>query len=108
MLFKRKITFRREMQKAQYYIIAFLFLLITNFQPWYIMWLFPLLMWQRANIIKLIIQISIISQFANSIFLLYSEAWEYGIPYSFAMLVGILIAVCLNSSNKFKKFYNNL
>ena len=48
LLNKKEIKFRKEIQIANYFIMAFLFLLITNFQPWYIMWLFPCLIWQKA------------------------------------------------------------
>lgn len=106
LLNKRKISFRKEIQKAQYFLIAFLFLIITNFQPWYIMWLFPLMIWQKSNIVKLVIQISLISQFANTILLIYSEAWENGVPFAFAMMVGIFVAIYLNNNKKFKKLYN--
>ena len=75
------------MQVANYFLMAFTFLLITNFQPWYIMWLFPLMMWQKANNIRLIIQISLISQFANSVFLAYDEGWRNGVPFTFLMVL---------------------
>ena len=97
LLNKKEIKFRKEIQKANYFIIAFLFLLITNFQPWYIMWLFPCLMWQRSEDIRLIIQISLISQFANSIFLTYGEGWRYGTPFVFFMVLGTLICVICNN-----------
>lgn len=86
---KRQIKFGKEIRKCEYFLIAFLFLLITNFQTWYIMWLFPLLMWQKAKNIKLITQISIISQFANSVFMINGEGWENGTPFTFFMLLGI-------------------
>ena len=104
LLFKNKICFREEMKKANYFIVAFLFLLITNFQPWYILWLFPLLMWQRADDIKLIVQISLISQFANGVFLTYGEGWQNAVPFVFFMLLGTLIAVVYNT--RFKKTFN--
>ena len=100
MLNKKQIRFREEMKIANYFIMAFLFLLITNFQPWYIIWLFPLLMWQKSENIRLIVQISLISQFANSIFLIYGEGWIYGIPFTFFMVVGTLIVVLYNTTNK--------
>lgn len=100
LLNKKEIRFRKEIQKANYFIMAFLFLLITNFQPWYIMWLFPCLMWQKADDIKLIIQISLISQFANSVFLIYGEGWMYGTPFTFLMVLGTLIAVLYNTRMK--------
>ena len=90
LLNQKKIQFRIEMKKANYFIMAFLFLLITNFQPWYIMWLFPLLMWQSADNIKWIPQIAIISEFANSIFLTYGEGWKNGTPFTFVFIVGSL------------------
>lgn len=86
--------------------MAFLFLLITNFQPWYIMWLFPCLIWQNAEDIKLIIQISLISEFSNSVFLVYSEGWKNGVPFTFFMITGILFAALYNSKIKKQKFIN--
>lgn len=90
LLFKKNIKFREEMQKANYFIMAFLFLLITNFQPWYIMWLFPVLIWQKAKTIKLIIQISLISQFSNYIFFRYGEAWNLATPFVFIFVITTL------------------
>ena len=100
LLNKKDIKFRKEIQKANYFIIAFLFLLITNFQPWYIMWLFPCLIWQKAEDIKLIIQVSLASQFANSIFLIYGEGWKYGTPFTFIMVTIMLILVLYNTRVK--------
>lgn len=106
LLNKKKIKLREEMRKANYFIMAFLFLLITNFQPWYIMWLFPLLMWQKAENIKWIPQIAIISEFANSIFLTYGEGWQNGTPFTFIFIVGSLGTWILN--DKIKKERNRI
>ena len=103
LLFKRKVKFSKEAKEVEYFLIAFLFLLITNFQPWYIMWLFPLLMWQSSKNIKLIIQISLVSQFANSIFLAYTENWRNGTPFTFCMLLGLTICISLNNRRKKRK-----
>ncbi len=102
-LFKNKVCFREEMKEANYFIVAFLFLLITNFQPWYILWLFPLLIWQKADDIKLIVQMSLISQFANGVFLTYGEGWQNAVPFVFIMLLGILIVVFCNT--RFKNIF---
>ncbi len=101
LLNKKTITLREEMKKANYFMMAFLFLLITNFQPWYIMWLFPLLMWQRAENILWIPQIALISQFCNSIFLTYGEGWKNGVPFTFCFMVGILGIGMINPKVKF-------
>lgn len=88
--------------------MAFLFLLITNFQPWYIIWLFILLIWQKAQNIKWIIQISLIVEFANSVFLIYGEGWQYGTPFTFIFIVSSLIALIINKTlkeNRMKKAF---
>lgn len=90
LLNKKEIRLRDEMKKANYFVMAFLFLLITNFQPWYIIWLFPLLMWQSSENIKWIPQIAIITEFTNSIFLTYGEGWQNGVPFTFVLVVGSL------------------
>ena len=94
LLYKKQIKFREEMRKTEYFLVAFLFLLITNFQPWYIMWLFPLIMWQKKKMIQFVVQIALISQFANSVFLINGEDWRNGTPFTFFMLLGIFL--CLN------------
>lgn len=53
---KKDIKFKNMMEKANCFIVPFIFLLITNFQPWYIMWLFPILMWQRPDTIKMVVR----------------------------------------------------
>ena len=103
LLNKKEISFRKEMKKANYFIMAFLFLLITNFQPWYILWLFPLLMWQEAENILWIPQIALISQFANSIFLTYGEGWQNGTPFTFILIVGSLGMWIINQKMRRKK-----
>ena len=99
LLYKKQIRFREEMRKTEYFLIAFIFLLITNFQTWYIMWLFPLMMWQKKKMILFVVQIALISQFANSVFLINGEGWKNGTPFTFFMLLGIF--VCLNLRNSF-------
>lgn len=102
LLNQKEIRFRTEMKKANYFIMAFLFLLITNFQPWYIMWLFPLLIWQSAENIRWIPQIALISEFANSIFLTYGEGWQKGTPFTFVFIVGSLGMWIVNEKLKQK------
>ncbi len=103
LLNKKKIRLQEEMKKANYFIMAFLFLLITNFQPWYIMWLFPLIMWQKAENIRWIPQIALTSQFANSIFLTYGEGWQNGTPFTFILVVGSLSMWIVNQKMKTRR-----
>lgn len=100
LLNKKEIKFRKEIRKTNYFIMAFLFLLITNFQPWYIMWLFPCIMWQKTEDIKAIIGISLMSEFANMVFLLYSETWQNGTPFTFVFITGSLLIIIINDRLK--------
>ena len=54
------------------------------------MWLFPLMMWQKKEIIRFAMQIALISQFANCVFLLNGEGWRNGTPFTFFMVLGTL------------------
>ena len=105
LLYKKQIKFREEMRKTEYFLVAFLFLLITNFQPWYIMWLFPLMMWQKKKMIQFVVQIALISQFANSVFLINGEGWRNGTPFTFFMLLGVCI--CLMSHRQTNSMRHN-
>lgn len=100
LLTQKEIKFKNEIQNANYFIMVFLFLLITNFQPWYIMWLFPCLMWQKAKIVRLTIYISLASQFANAVFLAYGEGWRYGTPFTFIFVVSTLLAYIIYNERK--------
>lgn len=103
LLNKKEIKFRTEMKTMNYLILVFLFLLITNFQPWYIMWIFPFIIWQKADIIKTMIGMSIISQFANCIIIMYEENWHYGTPFIFTLIVGTLMYYIVQKNNRDKR-----
>jgi hypothetical protein len=62
----------------KYNIFLILFLLcLTNFQEWYLVWLFASIMWQKPKMIKNIIAISLISEVANSVYMFKSEKFVY-------------------------------
>lgn len=103
MLNKKEIKFRKEMKTMNYLILAFLFLLITNFQPWYIMWIFPFIIWQEADIIKTMIGMSVLSQLANCIIIMYEENWHYGTPFIFTLIVGTLMYYIVQKNNRSKR-----
>lgn len=103
LLKKKEIKLKNEMKTMNYLIIIFLYLLITNFQPWYIMWIFPFIIWQRSIVIKTIISMSVISQFANCILIMYEENWHYGTPFIFVLIIGTLIYYSIEKNNRIKR-----
>ncbi len=104
-LFNPKIKLKKEMQYNLYLIMIFSFVLITSFQPWYIMWLFPFIIWQKAPNIKLIVQTGLISLYSNSVFLIHGENWRYGVQFYLILIIGMILFVLYNNrkkiSNKF-------
>ena len=106
LLFKKKISFSKEAKKIFYFLIAFMFLIITNFQTWYIMWFFILLLWQKAENIKLIIYMANISQISIWIYFLKGNYYFYGIIYvlTFTLLI-VLRCLILWYSDKKRKNY---
>ena len=65
----KNLTFKRALQTYQIFILIFTFILITNFNSWYVIWLFPTLMWQKAKNIR------------NTLWLSFGAINSYGITY---------------------------
>ena len=77
-------------------LYIFTFILIINFNSWYILWLFPTLMFLNGKNIRLIINLSYAVEVAYiGSFALYSEAQNLGVLYIFlvAIVTGILTSV---------------
>ncbi len=100
LLFQREIKFSKEMKNLYWFMLAFLWLLISNFQPWYFMWLTPFMFWQNGKNIKLIVQMQILTLVADMVFLAYSEYYIYGVPFFVVFLVGTLVCMLQNKKEK--------
>lgn len=77
-------------------LYIFTFILITNFNSWYILWLFPTMMFLNGKNIRLIINLSYAVEVAYiGSFALYSEAQNLGVLYIFlvAIVTGILTSM---------------
>lgn len=107
-LFNPKVKLKKEMQYNFYLILIFTFVLITNFQPWYIMWLFPLIIWQKASNIKLIVQTGLISMYANSVFLINGEYWKYGVYFYLILIIGMILFSLYNNKKKIINSVRNI
>lgn len=103
LLLKKNIKQFKNMRELFWFVLAFLFLLITNFQPWYFMWLVPFMVWQKSENIKLIVQIQIMTLIANIVFLIYSENFKYGVPFFVIFVMGTLICVIQNKKSVIRR-----
>ena len=91
------MRFNKVIRKYNVILLIFTFILITNFNPWYIMWLYPTMFWLKSKSQTTILALSYSSEIANfASFALWSEEAWLGIPYLVVMLVGAGIIKLLN------------
>ena len=91
-----KKTFSTYIRQYNPLLYIFTFVLITNFNSWYILWLFPTLMFLNGKNIRLIINLSYAVEVAYiGSFALHSEAQNLGVLYIFlvAIVTGILTSM---------------
>ncbi len=101
MLKTNKGTFSKFIRKYNVIIFIFTFILITNFNPWYIMWLFPTIMFLKGKNINTVINLSYASQIANVCsFALYNEEQYLGVPYFIILIVVTCILGKMQSKNR--------
>jgi len=94
LLLQKEMKFYEVIRKYHIILIFFTFIVITNFNPWYIMWLFPTIFWLNGKSMKYILYVSYASQIGNIVnFALWSEKESFGIPYFFIM---VLLTVALS------------
>ena len=99
-LISKKINMHQIMEKYNIILLIFTFVLITNFNPWYIMWFYPTIFLIRGKSIKNILYLSYTCEIANLLsFALWSEKQILGIPYFIIRIGG---AIILNMANRVK------
>lgn len=76
LLTEKNIKFYKAIRKYNIVIILFL-LILTNFQQWYLIWLFATILWQTPNTIKNIVGLSLCTEFSNSIYMFLYESYKF-------------------------------
>ena len=102
LLTTKNIKLANVLRKYNLELVIFLFTLGT-FQQWYILWLFATIMWQRPNMIRNIIGISLVSEIGNTIYMFKVESFVYDVFFLLIMLIVFTIwKIC---TNKKKSYY---
>lgn len=100
LLTQKEINFYQIIRKYHVILLIFTFIVITNFNAWYVMWLFPTILWLRGKSIKMVLNVSYACTIANIMnFALFSEDEKLGIPYIIIMFA-VTIILSKNSKNK--------
>lgn len=99
-LISKYIRLHEIMKKYNFILFIFTFVLITNFNPWYILWFYPTIFYLRGKSIKNILHVSYAAEMGNLVsFALWSEIQTLGITYFITMLV---LTIALNIINSKK------
>ena len=93
---QKDIKLYKTLRKYNTALILFL-LILTTFQQWYLVWLFATIMWQKPDMIRNIVGLSLITEIANSIYMFKSEWFIYDI-YFVGIIICLFIAWQLNTN----------
>lgn len=104
----KDISFIKTIKTYQIFLLVFTFVLITNFNPWYVIWLFPTLIWQKAKNIRITLYLSLGALVSYSItYATKVDNESVGIPYLILMISTVLILYVLREIKKeIKKIKN--
>lgn len=108
LLLQKNIKFKQVIKEYNFILLVFTFILITNFNPWYIMWFYPTMFWLRSKSQETILAISYSGEIANIFsFALWSEEAWLGIPYFTIMMIVAIIIKLLNEKIEIRKSNEN-
>lgn len=102
-LFKDKIKIREVMKTCYKLIFIFIFVVLATFQKYYILWLFPIIMWQSRKTRTFYLYLTITAIVPSiSYFLAQDDPYNLGMGYSIEMLIisGILLFINLKVRQK--------
>ncbi len=101
LLIAKKVTLHHSFEKYNVMLLIFTFVLITNFNSWYLLWIFPTMVFLKGKSVKNILYLSYVTEFANVI------AFALLLPIPYFMFVigmtGILDWIDYGKSKRFLK-----
>ena len=96
LLFKSKITLKEVLKKYNLIMIIFIFIILTTFQKWYILWILPTIFLQSKNMRKFIIYLTITALIPSlQYFIVGGDPFVVGMTYSIKMLIisGVILII---------------
>ena len=92
-LVAKKVRFWKMMHIYHLFLMVFVFVLLTNYNTWYCLWLFPNVLFIRGKAIKRVLSIATGSQIAmQSTFLYLGERQNLGFLF-LIILVGVVVTM---------------
>ncbi len=97
--FKKKIVLKQLMKEYNFMMLIFIFLVLSTFQKWYVLWLIPTIMYQNKYMRKFILYLTITAIVPSfGYFLVEGDPYMLGISYSMTMLFISLILLLINGN----------
>ena len=105
--FDKKLTLRKTTRIYNNIMLIFIFITLTSFQKWYILWLLPSLIWQNRTMRKFILMLTMTAIVPSiSYFVVEGDPYQLGMDYS--MKIVILSGIILALSQPVKRFARKL
>ena len=97
----KELKFSKLIRVYQIFLFLFTFVLITNFNAWYVIWLFPTLFFQKAKNIRYTLYLSagVIYSYAIS-YATKIDNETVGIPYLIVMICTVIVLSYVRKNNK--------
>ena len=96
LLLTRKIKAQKTLRIYSFCLLLFI-MSLSNFQQWYLLWLFATLPWQKPNMIRNIIGLALASEIGNTIYMFKVESFKYDAHFVFIIaIIFIIWKICAN------------
>ena len=96
LLLSKKIKIQDVLRKYSFCLLLFI-ISFSNFQQWYLLWLFASLPWQKPNAIRNIIGLSLASEIGNTVYMFKVESFKYDAHFVFIIAILFIIwEICIN------------
>lgn len=98
LLLTKKIKLQSNLRQFEFCLLLFI-MSLSNFQQWYLLWLFACMPWQKPNTIRNIIGLSLASELGNTIYMFKVENYKYDAYFIFIIAVLFIIwKICTNKN----------
>lgn len=92
---KKECTWEEMIKKYNGLLVLFIFMTITNLQPWYFIWILPTIFWQKDDTRKTLQAMTIIATLSTVVYFLFKESYIFGQYYIFVFAFLILLFMIL-------------
>lgn len=97
LLFKKNLRIKELMKSYNWIMIVFIFVILATFQKWYVLWLFPTIIWQSKNMRKFILYLTITAIVPSmSYFAVGGDPFILGIGYSITILIMSVVLLLID------------